>query len=145
MEIEIKWGLHAGHGVSSTKMKELLIVRAVMKHNVILLFAPWNSTQKNRRWLRICHMRVATTTNGRQMVKFNLVTVNLDCQLHRALDSMKRQAPGFMCEEEALPQERVASLAVTKYKEFKGKISSCLVTQCNLSTATVTAVPTFLP
>ena len=60
------------------------------------------------------------------MVKFNLVIVHLDWQIHWALDSMKRQAPGFMCEEEALPQERVASLAVTKYKEFKGKISSCL-------------------
>lgn len=74
------------------------------------------------------------------MGKFNLVMDNLDCQHHWALDSMQRQAPGFKCEEEALPQERVASLAVTKHKEFKEKISSCLVMQCNPSTATVTAV-----
>lgn len=36
MEIEIKWELHVGHRVSSTKIKKFLVVRAVMKHNVIL-------------------------------------------------------------------------------------------------------------
>lgn len=36
MELEIKWGLHAGHRVSSTKIKKLLIARAGVKHSVIL-------------------------------------------------------------------------------------------------------------